>query len=109
MSCSGGCFLSVPSAETPPRSPNGGGFLLSTLARASVGKRATENPQAAERGSEIRGGPFDLKNYIFPKRRGRVGLSRLSQLVPADAHSNRRPPSLVTPFWSHSALGTAAR
>src|SRR5262249_50246682 len=107
--CSGGCFLSVPSAETPPRSPNGGGFFLSTLARASVGKRGTKNPPAAERGSENRLGALDLCNSKFPPRRRRGGLSRLSQLVPADAHSNRRPPSLVTPFWSHSALGTAAR
>jgi len=38
-----------------------GGVLLLTLARGSVGKRATENrAQAAERGSEIPWGTFDL-------------------------------------------------
>src|SRR5262249_60785676 len=34
--------------RTPPRSPHGGVLLL-TLARGSVGKRATENPRAGFR------------------------------------------------------------
>jgi hypothetical protein len=46
-------------------------------------------PRTPERGSEIPRGTFDLSNYNFPQRRRRVGLSRLSQSVPADAHSNR--------------------
>ena len=53
--------FSVYRAQKPRHGRPMAGFLLLTLARASVGKRATENPaQPAERGSEIPRGTFDL-------------------------------------------------